>query len=326
MSGPSSRAATIAQPCRRPVATVTTRPGTHAPLPLGSSAGLRVGDTVLAAWSHLGLSGAVTAGILSAVDRATGGRGGATLQTDAPINAGNSGSPGRRRRPRGRRQHLHRLARRGQHQDRLRHPPDSADAQHIVGRRDGTLVRAEYRHTVAEHGPGIDLVDAFLRPLGLWVGGHRRVRPLLFETHVPADTRPRDAIEGIREFARGGRRTGKLRTLSWAANTASRDVVDPVAKAAARAASLAAASAYMHLDVPSTHQIKHALGPAVYVALARELAADGDRLAGDAEIAWAIGHATPAVRQLVRRTPAPSRRRRTRLNVLFVELDAGLRA
>jgi hypothetical protein len=60
-----------------------------------------------------------------------------------------------------------------------------------------------------------------------------------------------------------------------AANTASRDV-DPVARAAARAASLAAASAYMHLDVPSTHQIKHALGPAVYVALAREFAADRD--------------------------------------------------
>jgi S1-C subfamily serine protease len=39
------------------------------PLPLGRSADLRVGDTVLAVGSPLGLSGSVTAGIVSAVDR-----------------------------------------------------------------------------------------------------------------------------------------------------------------------------------------------------------------------------------------------------------------
>jgi putative serine protease PepD len=65
---------------------------TPAPLPLGTSGGLRVGDSVLAVGSPLGLSGTVTAGIVSALDRDTG-RGGAALQTDAPINPGNSGGP-----------------------------------------------------------------------------------------------------------------------------------------------------------------------------------------------------------------------------------------
>ena len=47
---------------------------------------------VLAVGSPLGLSGTVTAGIVSAVDRETR-RGAATIQTDAPINPGNSGGP-----------------------------------------------------------------------------------------------------------------------------------------------------------------------------------------------------------------------------------------
>jgi putative serine protease PepD len=65
---------------------------TPAPLSLGTSDSLRVGDGVLAVGSPLGLSGTVTAGIVSALDRDTG-RGGAALQTDAPINPGNSGGP-----------------------------------------------------------------------------------------------------------------------------------------------------------------------------------------------------------------------------------------
>ena len=66
--------------------------GTPPPLPLGVSADLRVGDAVLAVGSPLGLSGTVTSGIVSAVDRETR-RGAATIQTDAPINPGNSGGP-----------------------------------------------------------------------------------------------------------------------------------------------------------------------------------------------------------------------------------------
>ncbi|MEP6462455.1 MAG: trypsin-like peptidase domain-containing protein [Frankiaceae bacterium] len=72
---------------------------------LGRSAGLAVGDPVVAVGSPLGLSGTVTSGIVSALDRpvSTGssGQNGTdttstvlnAVQTDAAINPGNSGGP-----------------------------------------------------------------------------------------------------------------------------------------------------------------------------------------------------------------------------------------
>ena len=64
-------------------------------LAIGSSARVRVGEEVLAVGSPLGLSGTVTSGIVSAVDRAVriGGGRQSALQTDASINPGNSGGP-----------------------------------------------------------------------------------------------------------------------------------------------------------------------------------------------------------------------------------------
>ncbi|TDC73329.1 trypsin-like serine protease [Micromonospora sp. KC606] len=56
----------------------------------------RVGEPVLAVGSPLGLSGTVTAGIVSALDRPVrlgGGARQAAVQTDASINPGNSGGP-----------------------------------------------------------------------------------------------------------------------------------------------------------------------------------------------------------------------------------------
>jgi putative serine protease PepD len=73
------------------------------PLPLGNSAGLAVGDPVIAFGAPLGLAGTVTSGIVSALDRPVqpgAGNGPAApqvfleaIQTDAPINPGNSGGP-----------------------------------------------------------------------------------------------------------------------------------------------------------------------------------------------------------------------------------------
>ncbi len=63
-------------------------------LPLADSGAVRVGDVVLAVGHPLGLGQTVTMGIISAKDRSTGAlRGGYEdfLQTDAPINRGNSG-------------------------------------------------------------------------------------------------------------------------------------------------------------------------------------------------------------------------------------------
>lgn len=74
-----------------------------APLPLGNSDNVRVGDPVVAIGAPFDLAGTVTAGIISARERpitAGGGRGDGSdvsyvdaLQTDAPINPGNSGGP-----------------------------------------------------------------------------------------------------------------------------------------------------------------------------------------------------------------------------------------
>ncbi|GIF73499.1 S1C family serine protease [Asanoa siamensis] len=62
--------------------------------PLGDSSDIQVGDTVLAFGSPLGLSGTVTSGIVSALDRdAQDLNLSGLIQTDAPINSGNSGGP-----------------------------------------------------------------------------------------------------------------------------------------------------------------------------------------------------------------------------------------
>jgi putative serine protease PepD len=66
---------------------------------LGDSDGLQVGDPVVAVGSPLGLTGTVTTGIVSALDRpvTTSDAGEASyisaIQTDAAINPGNSGGP-----------------------------------------------------------------------------------------------------------------------------------------------------------------------------------------------------------------------------------------
>ena len=60
----------------------------------GDSDKVRVGDVVLAIGNPLGLGQTVTAGIISAKGRSTGLSDGSFedfLQTDAPINRGNSG-------------------------------------------------------------------------------------------------------------------------------------------------------------------------------------------------------------------------------------------
>ncbi|GAA4251890.1 S1C family serine protease [Dactylosporangium darangshiense] len=66
------------------------------PAKFGDSDALRVGDTVLAVGSPLGLQGSVTAGIVSALHRTISGEQGGksiadAIQTDAAINPGNSG-------------------------------------------------------------------------------------------------------------------------------------------------------------------------------------------------------------------------------------------
>jgi len=134
------------------------------------------------------------------------------------------------------------------------------------------------------------------RMLAVWAADCAERTLPLFEAQAPNDTRPRDAIEGVRAFARGEMPIGKVRALVARAHAAAREVSDPAAVAAARAAGHAAAVA---------HMAAHARGVA-YAAKAAGLAAPHDQNAVASEVQWQKNHASPTVRQILRRLPAPT--------------------
>src|SRR5678816_853251 len=124
-----------------------------------------------------------------------------------------------------------------------------------------------------------------LRVLGSWAADCAERALSIYETQAESDSRPRAALEGIRVFARGGKRTAQLRSLALSAFSAAREAEDPAAAAAARAAGLAASSAYTH-PLADVQQTKHIVGPAAYAALALELSHAGDPNIGDGEVRW----------------------------------------
>lgn len=166
------------------------------------------------------------------------------------------------------------------------------------------------------------LTETHLRRIAIWAADCAERALPLFEEKAPGDLRPREAVEAIRAYAGGERRTNLLRKRVWAALAAAREVGDPSAAAAARAAASAAGVAYMHAEY-TPGQEKHLLAPPMYAALARELAAD-DPAAADREIRWAIRRASPAVRRIARSLP-PRKPGRSRQDALMHRLDAALR-
>jgi len=163
-----------------------------------------------------------------------------------------------------------------------------------------------------------------LRAIGGWAADCAERALPVYQAHAESDSRPHAAIEGIREFAGGGKRAARLRSLAVAANAAAREVGDPAAAAAARSAGLAAASAYTH-PLADVHQTVHIVGPAAYAALALELARSGDPRVGDAEVRWALEHAPSEVREVLLQMP-PRHAGRSRREKLLYELDSGIRA
>jgi putative serine protease PepD len=81
------------------IAVISVKKGNLPEIPTGNSTSLSIGDVVIAFGSPLGLSGTVTSGIVSALNRpVTVGSFNAesfmdAIQTDAAINPGNSGGP-----------------------------------------------------------------------------------------------------------------------------------------------------------------------------------------------------------------------------------------
>ncbi len=165
----------------------------------------------------------------------------------------------------------------------------------------------------------IELGADELREIAGWSAAcAARVLPV-FEAAAPTDPRPRDAVAAARVYAAGGRRTAALRQSSWGAFRAAREAPTPAAAEAARAASLAAAAAFLH-PLASAHQVRHVLGAAAHAARAEELAGVP---AGTPE--WARGHAPPAVTAVLRRLPAAPPGG-GRVGELVRDLDAALRA
>jgi hypothetical protein len=134
------------------------------------------------------------------------------------------------------------------------------------------------------------------RALAVWAADCAQRTLRLFEAQAPSDMRPRDAIDGLRAFARGEKRIGQVRALASEAHTAAREIGYPPAMAAARAAGQAAAVA---------HMAAHARG-VVYAAMAAGLASPDDPSAAADEIRWQVDHASPTVRDVLRRLAPPA--------------------
>jgi putative serine protease PepD len=94
-TGQRVEAAVIGQDENTDIAVLRVTAARLPPLHLGSSAATRVGEPVLAVGAPLGLTGTVTAGIVSALNREVrlGNVRQSAIQTDASINPGNSGGP-----------------------------------------------------------------------------------------------------------------------------------------------------------------------------------------------------------------------------------------
>lgn len=163
-----------------------------------------------------------------------------------------------------------------------------------------------------------------LRALGSWAADCAERALSVYEAHADSDSRPRAAIEGIRVFAGGGKRTAQLRSLALSAFSAAREADNPDAAAAARAAGLAASSAYTH-PLADVQQTKHIVGPAAYAALALELNKGGDPNIGDGEVRWAIEHVTSEVCEVLLQMPA-RKAGNSRLDKIMYKLDEGIRS
>jgi hypothetical protein len=147
----------------------------------------------------------------------------------------------------------------------------------------------------------------------------------LFEAKAPGDSRPRDAIARTRAFARGELGVAAEIRRRFVGGAAAREVSDPAAAAAARAAGQAA-------SIP--HMGAHALGAAAYAAEAVGLAAPERPEAVSEEIDWQLGRMSAAVRVALRQLPpvgenpsgplGPGLLASGRLGTIIRDLQAGL--
>jgi len=138
---------------------------------------------------------------------------------------------------------------------------------------------------------GGSLKDADHRLLAVWAAACAEHVLHFFEYALPADQRPRRAIEQARAWARCEITMTQARTAAFAAHDAAREA-SGAAKEAARAAGHAVAVA---------HMADHELGAAAYAIRAVRAAAEpNDREhAGRAECRWQRAQLPAEIRDLV---------------------------
>jgi hypothetical protein len=148
------------------------------------------------------------------------------------------------------------------------------------------------------HDPGMrspqTLSEADRRVVAAWAADCAERVLGLFEAQAPGDSRPRDAIARTRAFARGELGVAEEIRRRFENGGAAREVGDPAAAAAARAAGQARA-------IP--HMGAHALSAAAYAAKAAGLATSNRTNAVSDEIRWQLSHISAAVSAALRQLP-----------------------
>ena len=120
-----------------------------------------------------------------------------------------------------------------------------------------------------------------------------RVLPI-FEGKVPGDDRPRAAIARARAFSRGELPVADEIRRRFNGGVPARELIDPAAMAAARAAGQA---------VGVCHMGAHALGAAAYEVRAAVLSEPNRRDVATAEVRWQLEHMSDEVRVALRTLP-----------------------
>jgi hypothetical protein len=169
-----------------------------------------------------------------------------------------------------------------------------------------------------------DLKMDELRVVARYVVDHAEEVLPVFERAVPADVRPRAAIEAAWAFVNGASRTRWQRVAASDAHRAAQSAPTEAARLAARSAGDAAAAAYLH-PIAQASQVGHILRAAASAARIRELEADGDAMVAEAELGRSCQRAKPTLVNVLRRYPSEIRRG-DRVGQLMSDLDQALRA
>ena len=110
------------------------------------------------------------------------------------------------------------------------------------------------------------LKDEDHKALALWAADCAEHVLAYFEQTRPEDKRPRRAVEAARAWVRGDLNMTEARKAAFASHAAAREVENPAAQAAARAAGHAAATAHLadHAAHAATYALKAANAAAEY--------------------------------------------------------------